>query len=345
MNKFYTVVVAFLIGTSSIAQNIDVACDTILFPSPGITLAQGTVPLQYVRTNYGDTLQMNDSVFMNIFIDNTYIGKVNRPASIFLPNNPDTGQISLNFATATIGSHQICVATSVFGKTDINPSNDTSCTTFNIAANDLAVDSMSVYSPMKSPGDTFSLTESLDSIYLTVRNNSSSLIFTNGIIPMTISINGVVSNINVDLGTNIIAPGNAVGLQIGGTLIPALPTTPGVFDICAFTNLTEDSDRSNDTLCQSYVIQTSPSTGIGVENFVKSEKVFYNNGNLHIELYNYQNQSLNLKVMDMTGKTVVNEQIEINNTALQSHSMDINELPNGAYILVSNSKTFKFIKQ
>lgn len=346
MNKIYSVLIGCLIGISAFAQNIDVACDTILFPSPGITLAQGTVPLQYVRTNYGDTLQINDSVFMNIYIDNTYIGKVNRSANIFLPNSSDTGQISLNFASASIGSHKICVAASVFGKTDTNSSNDTSCTTFNIAANDLSIDSMSVYTPMKNPGDTFALTESLDSIYLRLRNSSSSLIFTSGVIPMTISVNGTVSNINASLGNNIITPGTAVGLRLGGTLIPSLPTSAGPFDICAFTTLTEDSDRSNDTLCQTYVIQTSPSSGISNAKFITSEKVFYNDGNLHIEFFNYPTQSMNVKVMDLTGKTVATEQLEINNADSQLHSIDINELPNGAYLLVvSDSKTYKFIKQ
>lgn len=251
-------IVASLIGglsASSFAQ-YDVACDAILFPVNGASYQSGLdLPLQYVRSNAGmNNVPATDTVFMSIFLDGNFIAAVSRTPSVFAVGDSDTAGITFPFSALPPGTYTICVAagfSATSGVTDINAANDTSCATITLVAPDMALTNFVAIAPALANGDTLAPGDTITTMQVTVENTGTIPIIAAGF-PMQVYIGTDTVPLNGPLNAALL-PDSSVTLNLPGFLLPTEPTAPGPFDICARVNLLDDTDPTNDEICNTYV--------------------------------------------------------------------------------------------
>lgn len=341
MKKFTSLLTAILaLSAFSFAQTYDVSCDTVFLPANGSTIDAGISSISYVRSNKGDTLKgsAGDTVRMIISIDGTIVSRVSRNMTTdFLPGASDTTGVVLNLSSLSIGQHTLCVtATIVGGKTDADSTNNTSCSTFNVAAPDLGIDSAAIVDPAM-PGDSVAMGSALTSIFVRVINNGNSTYRgtvsgqTLGL-PMSISIDG--SNTDFTLPSTqqnpiAIPAGSSVGytLNIGGLNLD-FPSTAKTFDLCVKTSVGNDGNTANDQHCLNGLKTYNPT--VSVETVEAANfNVYVSNNKLNFSYDNLNGNAL-FTVYDLTGKVVATETVDANGTGV--HSIDADNL-NGIYLV------------
>lgn len=255
MKNFTKILMAvpFLAMGYTASAQLDVGCTSVDLPVNGSTIFENLpLDIAYTRENFGDPIAANstDTINMDIIVDgNLVVSLIRNPANAFatgaVENTGSANPLDLSTLNLPTGNIEVCVATRLSGDNDI--SNDTSCVTVvNGGAADLGVTNVALVTPATSP---IQLGTSITEFQIEYQNFGTSTIPAGTVIPFTFSIGASVLQA-ITGPANDIAPGGSETVNVDNPpVIPAVPTSPGAFSLCARTSVDNDADPLNDEFC------------------------------------------------------------------------------------------------
>jgi len=339
MQKLYTLFL-LLSFTSTYAQ-YDVGVTAIILPDTNQSLAydfNDFVEIEF--TNFGDALQMGDTVVMSASIevngvqDPFFILTV--PINLPFPTNtsipiPTPSEIDLTGLLSQFQGQQkqICVTADIITQTDANPNNDSYCHTYTITSAPITGVYDVAVAGIVNPDTTSELAYDYNDTLQVVFANNGDLIDENDTLLVTIEFtdanNDSIITLPLVLGIPANIPnGSALNAGLELDLSSILTNYQGQeVTVCISAELMTQTDDvpGNDTYCYTYTVSSELATSIN--------DLF----NQYIES-SFFNGSLNIK-NNKTGNTVsiynTNGQLVFNNSNGNS-SFNLN-LKQGIYIV------------
>ena len=351
---------ALALGATTANAQIDVACTAVTSPVAGSTVYENSpsVALDFTIENMGAAIPAGstDTIFIDVTVNGTFLAAFTRdPANAFAAGASEpltVGNLNLaNIPGLATGPVEVCVSSRVAA--DNNLANDTSCSSFTYAtalAADLGVTDVVVVAPAPTQGNLLNLGASISELNVIITNHGATTVPAGFQIPYTISQGSQSFNLIGTLATDLTQGQTTTRVITNPAVLPTLPTVEGDFDICVETTLTGDPDASNNSFCKTFKMNDPSTPPLSVEEAaIALDKVFYNGGNLNVNLTNNgEFNQINFVVSNLAGQQVVNQVVNLAGQKEVNRVINLNNAAQGTYILgvysegqlVSTSKFF-----